>query len=193
MSLRVLGGKYRSLLLQSPRGAQTRPTTSMLRKAVFDIVQTTIEGTRFLDLFAGSGAMGIEALSRGATHATFVESHKDALRCIKANLASLKLEKEATVYSYDVFDVLKKLEKKGEAFDIIYADPPYHITTIYAELLSYLDSSTLLSKGGMLFLESLSPSPLNEIKLKHLMPIDQRRFGTSLLHRYIVAQNPQNC
>ncbi len=182
MSLRVLGGKYRSLLLQSPRGAQTRPTTSMLRKAVFDMVQSSIEGSRFLDLFAGSGAIGIEALSRGAATATFVESHKDALRCIKANLATLKVE--ATVYSYDVFEVLKKLEKKGETFDIIYADPPYHITTIYEELLSYLDSSSLLSKGGTLFLESLSPSPLKKMELKHLLPIDQRRFGTSLLHQY---------
>lgn len=184
MSLRVLGGKYRSLLLQSPRGAQTRPTTSMVRKAVFDMIQNTIEGSRFLDLFAGSGAMGIEALSRGATHATFVESHKDALKCIKANLAALKLEKEAAVYSYDVFDVLKKIEKKGESFDFIYADPPYRITSIYEELLSYLDNSALLSKGGTLFLESLSPSPLKEIKLLHLVPVDQRRFGTSLLHQY---------
>ena len=184
MSLRVLGGKFRSLLLQSPRGSQTRPTTSMLRKAVFDILQNTIEESRFLDLFAGSGAMGIEALSRGATHATFVESHKDALRCIKTNLAALKLEKEATVYSYDVFDVLKKLEKKEETFQIIYADPPYHITSIYDELLSYLDNSTLLSKGGILFLESLSPSPLKNLPLQHLVLTDQRRFGTSLLHQY---------
>jgi 16S rRNA (guanine966-N2)-methyltransferase len=159
----------------------------MLRKAVFDIIQNTIKGTRFLDLFAGSGAMGIEALSRGATQATFVESHKDALRCIKANLASLKIEKEAAVYSYDVFNVLKKLRKKSEAFDIIYADPPYHITSIYAELLSYLDNSALLSKGGLLFLESLSPSPLKKIELQHLVPIDQRRFGTSLLHQYRLA------
>ena len=184
MSLRVLGGKYRSLLLQSPRGAQTRPTTSMLRKAVFDIVQSTIEGSRFLDLFAGSGAMGIEALSRGAVHATFVENHKDALRCIKANLAALKLEKEAAIYSYDVFDVLKKLEKKGEVFDIIYADPPYHITSIYTDLLKYLDQSRLLAKGGLLFLESLFPSPLKNLELEHLVLIDQRRFGTSLLLQY---------
>ncbi len=188
MSLRVLGGKYRSLLLQSPRGAQTRPTTSMVRKAVFDIIQNSIEDSRFLDLFAGSGAMGIEALSRGATHATFVESQKDALRCIKANLTALKLEKEATVYSYDVFDVLKKLEKKGESFDIIYADPPYHLTSIYSELLAYLDASLLLSKGGILFLESLSPSPLKNMDLEHLVLIDQRRFGTSLLHQYHFAR-----
>ncbi|HEX2580140.1 MAG TPA: 16S rRNA (guanine(966)-N(2))-methyltransferase RsmD [Rhabdochlamydiaceae bacterium] len=182
MSLRVLGGKYRSLLLRSPRGAQTRPTTSMLRKAVFDMIQSTIEGSRFLDLFAGSGAIGIEALSRGATQATFVESHKEALRCIKANLAALKIEKEAAVYSYDVLTVLKKLEKKGDHFNFIYADPPYHLLAIYDELLAYLDNSQLLSKGGTLFLESRAP--LKNRKTDHLVLIDQRRFGTSLLHRY---------
>lgn len=184
MSLRILGGKYRSLLLQSPRGSQTRPTTSMVRKAVFDIVQNTIEGSRFLDLFAGSGAIGIEALSRGASHATFVESHKDALRCIKANLSTLKLEREASVYSYDVFEVLKKLEKKGEVFDIIFADPPYHITSIYEDLLKTLDQAKILAQGGLLFLESLFPSSFQNIELQHLVLIDQRRFGTSLLHQY---------
>lgn len=185
MSLRVLGGKYRSLHLQSPRGNQTRPTTSMVRKAVFDMIQSTIEGSRFLDLFAGSGAMGIEALSRGATQATFVENHKEALRCIRANLAALKIEKEATIYSYDVLSVLKKLEKKGDCFDFIYADPPYHMISIYDELLSYLDNSQLLPKGGTLFLES--HTPLNDRKTDHLVLIDERRFGTSLLHRYRLA------
>lgn len=192
MTLRVLGGKFRGRLLQSPpkgqKGSQTRPTTSMLRKAVFDILQNSIEDTLFLDLFSGSGAMGIEALSRGAKHATFVESHKDALRCIKANLAALQLEKEATVYTFDVFDALKKLEKKGETFQIIYADPPYHKKSIYTDLLSYLDSSSLLAPQGILFLESLHPAPFQATDLQHLIPVDQRRFSTSLLHQYRCAR-----
>jgi 16S rRNA (guanine966-N2)-methyltransferase len=154
----------------------------MVRKAVFDMIQSTIEGSRFLDLFSGSGAMGIEALSRGATQATFVENHKEALRCIKANLAALKIEKEATIYSYDVLSVLKKLEKKDARFDFIYADPPYHMVSIYDELLSYLDSSQLLSKDGTLFLESRTL--LKDRKTEHLVLVDKRRFGTSLLHRY---------
>jgi len=160
----------------------------MLRKAVFDMLQNSIEETLFLDLFAGSGAMGIEALSRGAQQATFVESHKDALRSIKANLAALQLEKESLVYTFDVFDVLKKLEKKGEVFQIIYADPPYHKKSIYTNLLSYLDSSSLLAPGGLLFLESLHPAPFQALDLAHLILIDQRRFGTSLLHQYRCAR-----
>jgi 16S rRNA (guanine966-N2)-methyltransferase len=172
MSLKVLGGSLGGRLLKSPRGDQTRPTTSMLRKAVFDMLQSTIVDTHFLDLFAGSGAMGIEALSRGAKNAAFVENHKETLRCLKENLHSLKLEEQAAVYPYDVFLALKKLEKKGQTFEIIYADPPYHIKSIYTELLSFLDASSLMAPGSLLFLESLSPSPL------------KRRFGTSLLHQY---------
>ncbi len=188
MSLRVLGGNFRGRLLQSPRSAQTRPTTSILRKAVFDILQPAITDSNFLDLFAGSGAMGIEALSRGAKHSTFAESSKDALRCLNQNLASLQIENLATVYSYDVFDVLKKLEKNEDRFDIIYADPPYHKKSVYIDLLAYLDASTLMVKGGRLFLESLSPAPFESIHLQHLVAIDKRRFGTSLLHQYHFAR-----
>lgn len=184
MSLRILGGKFRGRLLQAPRTSQTRPTTSMLRKAVFDILQTVIEDTTFLDLFAGSGAMGIEALSRGAKHVTFVENHRDALRCIRQNLSTLQLEPQSTLYPLDVFDTLKKLEKRGQTFDIIYADPPYHKVSLYLELLSYLDSSPLLTPNGLLFLESPAPSPFKNPSLQHLVPIDERRFSTSLLYQY---------
>jgi 16S rRNA (guanine966-N2)-methyltransferase len=188
MSLRVLGGNFRGRLLQSPRGAQTRPTTSMLRKAVFDILQPSISDANFLDLFAGSGAMGIEALSRGAKHSTFVENHQETLKCLKQNLAALQIESNATVFTYEVFDALKKLEKKEEHFDIIYADPPYNKKSVYLDLLTFLDSSTLMKKGSILFLESLSPAPFESINLEHLVAIDQRRFATSLLHQYYYAR-----
>lgn len=182
MTLRILSGEFKGRQLQAPRGSQTRPTTSMLRKAVFDILQSSIQNASFLDLFAGSGAMGLEALSHGASHATFVESHKDALRCLKQNIASLKLEGRTTVYTFDVFEVLKKIVKKNESFDLIYADPPYHRPAIYDELLSFLDSSTLLSKDGIFFLES--PLKFKNPPLNQLVSIDERRFSTSLLHQY---------
>lgn len=186
MTLRILGGKFRGRLLQTPRSSQTRPTTSSLRKAVFDILQDTIQETSFLDLFAGSGAMGIEALSRGATHATFVETDRNALRAIHHNLATLQIENSATVYSLSVKEMVKKWIKERKSFDLIYADPPYHHTSIYGELLTLIDDSTLLAPGGILFLESLAPSPLKEgaPHLKRLTLIDERRFGTSNLHQY---------
>ena len=180
MTLRILGGEFKSRSLQSPRGSQTRPTTSMLRKAVFDILQTSIVKTKFLDLFAGSGAMGLEALSRGAAHATFVESHFDAVKALRANITTLQVENRTTIYSYDVFDALKKLSKQNASFDLIYADPPYNRPAIYNELLTFLDSSSLVS--GLFFLES--PLQFTPPPLKHLFSIDERRFSTSLLHQY---------
>jgi 16S rRNA (guanine(966)-N(2))-methyltransferase RsmD len=182
MTLRILGGEFKSRSLQSPRGSQTRPTTSMLRKAVFDILQTSIVDTQFLDLFAGSGAMGLEALSRGAAHATFVESHFDALKALRANIATLQVEKRTTVYSYDVFEALKKLSKQNISFDLIYADPPYNRSLIYEELLTFLDNASLLSTSGLFFLES--PLQFKGPPLNHLTSIDERRFSTSLLHQY---------
>lgn len=184
MSLRILGGKFGGRLLQAPRTSHTRPTTSMLRKAVFDILQTVIDDAAFLDLFAGSGAIGIEALSRGAKHATFVENQRDALRCIRHNLSTLQLESQSTFYPFDVFEALKKLEKRGQTFDIIYADPPYHKASLYLELLSCFDSSPLLNPNGLLFLESPTPAPFQNPSLLHLALIDERRFSTSLLHQY---------
>ena len=94
MGLRILGGTFRNRLLKSPKGEQTRPTLAVMRKSVFDILQTQIEGAAFLDLYAGSGAMGLEALSRGASHATFVDANRFALSCIEDNICLLKVENQ---------------------------------------------------------------------------------------------------
>lgn len=184
--LNIIGGSLRSRALKSPKGDKTRPTTALVRKAVFDMLAPEIEGARFLDLFAGSGAMGIEALSRGAAHATLVENGKEALNCIRDNLSVLKLETQATILSYDVKKALETLAKKNAEFEIIYCDPPYALASIHLEILSFLDAHPLLVKGGSLFLEEASPSFLDvqKIALKRLVYKDSRRFGKSLLHRY---------
>ena len=108
-SLHVIGGSLRNRSLKTPKGDQTRPTTAILRKAVFDIVRPYIEGATFLDLFAGSGAMGIEALSCGASHATFIDQNRSAIQCIRENLQSLKIENKATVIQGSAVSILKRL------------------------------------------------------------------------------------
>ena len=177
--LNIIGGSLRSRALKSPKGDKTRPTTALVRKAVFDMLAPEIEGARFLDLFAGSGAMGIEALSRGAAHATLVENGKEALNCIRDNLSVLKLETQATILTYDVKKALETLAKKNAEFEIIYCDPPYALASIHLEILSFLDAHPLLVKGGSLFLEEASPSFLDvqKIALKRLVYKDSRRFG----------------
>lgn len=181
MTLRILAGEFKGRPLKSPRGMQTRPTTSMVRKAVFDMLQSTILETRFLDIFAGSGAMGLEALSRGAAHSTFIENHKMALQAIHYNIDMLHLKAKTTVYSLDVFESLKRISKKEERFDLIYADPPYNRLELFSQLLSALETSALLNPSGLFFLET--PLEFKLPSLHHFTLIDQRRFGSSVLLR----------
>lgn len=186
MTLTIIGGSLRSRALKSPKKGQTRPTTALVRKAVFDRLAPDIEGAFFLDLFAGSGAMGLEALSRGACHATFVENNKEAILCIKENLNTFDLSTKAHLLTYDVKKALETLYKKKVIFDIIYCDPPYALASFHLDILSFLDNHALLKPHGTLFLEEACPSSLDlqNLALTHLIYKDTRRFGKSLVHRY---------
>ncbi|MGH2638207.1 MAG: 16S rRNA (guanine(966)-N(2))-methyltransferase RsmD [Rhabdochlamydiaceae bacterium] len=185
MTLKILGGEFSGRLLKAPKGTQTRPTTSMLRKAVFDILQPTIQDAVFLDLFSGSGAMGIEALSRGARLAIFVDCHRAAIQTLKENLSLLNLEAKSRIIQSDVFKALTKLQEMNTICDIIYADPPYDKSKLYLELLKFFDTSPLLRPQGMLFLESPTPSPLENLSLTHLKPLSSRKYGSSTLFQFL--------
>ena len=124
-SMRVIAGKARRLPLVAPEGRDTRPTTDRIKETLFNILQDDVPGSYFLDLFSGSGGIGIEALSRGAREAVFVEFGKEALACIRANLNKTKLMDQAMVLPVEVTYGISKLAKMGKKFDIIYADPPY--------------------------------------------------------------------
>jgi 16S rRNA (guanine(966)-N(2))-methyltransferase RsmD len=189
MPLRIIGGSFRNRLLKSPKGEETRPTLAIMRKAVFDIVQARIEGASFLDLYAGTGAMGLEALSRGACHATFVETHRSALRCIEDNVRDLKVESQCTLIGYDAFFALRKLAKERRRFDIVYADPPYGSishSNLLQEILTFFDANALLSHGGTLFLEETDPPALKPVTLPlvHLHHVNTRSFSRSALHQF---------
>ena len=181
--LALIGGKFKGRRLKTPKSANTRPTTSMTRKAVFDICQSIIEDARFLDLFAGTGAMGLEAISRGAAHATFLESDKDALNCLNENIALLNIQNETTVYKGNSLLLMKRLK---DSFTIIYIDPPYGKVPL-SEILHFFDESSTLEPGGALFLEEGMPSKekLEILPLKNILHVNSRRFGRSLLHQYI--------
>lgn len=179
MSLRIIGGKFRNRPIFSPKGIQTRPTSGLVRKAIFDMCQADTENAKFLDLFAGSGAMGIEALSRGASHATFVDASRLACQCIKKNLEQLEIEKEGTVLCGDVGRMIDRLSK-GEPFDLIYIDPPYGEGYIPL-VLQKIDRAHLLAKGGRLFAEESGAAikMLDTLSLNSLKKIEERRYGSS--------------
>ena len=179
MSLRIIAGQFKWRILKSPKGSGTRPTQGMLRGAVFNICQQSVEGAAFLDLFAGSGAMGLEALSRGARHATLVEMSREAISAIRENIGALDVASQATLLPLDAKAALKQLTTP---FDLIYVDPPYAKDA--GGLIKTLLERKLLVPGGTLFLEvRSSPNPTTP-QFSPLIYIDSRRFGDALLHQY---------
>lgn len=185
----IIAGLYRHQRLKSPKGSQTRPTSSRLREALFNICQQTIEEAQFLDIFAGSGAMGLEALSRGARSATFIEAHREAIQCIESNIEYLKVQRQCQVLRGEAFAMLQLLEKQGKQFNIIYADPPYRTlvpnsSLFYsAYIIEWIDRHSLLVPGGTLFIEEDFNSQPN-IALQTLALINSRRMGQAALQQY---------
>ncbi len=190
--MQIIGGKYKNRTIHSPKGDQTRPTSARLREALFNICQSYVEGTSFLDLFAGSGAMGLEALSRGASQATFIDNHKECTRAIELSFASFGNAEKADILYGDVFQYMEKLQKRGKQFNIIYADPPYESYQIvngesqsYSTLIvKLIDEGSLLLPGGQLFIEdAVNSQPLVD-NLKTLTLKSSRRLGRSVLLQY---------
>ena len=151
--MRVIAGSARRLLLKTIEGMDTRPTTDRIKETLFNMLNTQIPGCTFLDLFAGSGAIGIEALSRGAKQAFFVESNPEAVSCIRENLSRTHLEEGALVLSCDVIPGLKKLEGRNPRFDIIFMDPPYHLD-LEERIVPYLLQSSLVKAGSLIIVET---------------------------------------
>ena len=150
--MRVIAGKARRLNLKTVPGMETRPTTDRIKETLFNILQPELLDCRFLDLFSGSGAIGIEALSRGAAQAVFVEKNPKACTCIKENLAFTKLADGGKLPNMDVLQALRSLEGKG-TFDCIFMDPPYN-HELEEMVLEYLQTSTVLDENTIIIVEA---------------------------------------
>ena len=139
--MRVIAGTYRSRQLVAPKGMQTRPTSDRLRETLFNMLSPRMEGSRFVDLYAGTGAVGIEAVSRGAEHVWFAENAAPALASMRANLSALKIERGFTVEMRGVGALLERLGKLTQPIDIVFLDPPYEAEAEYAGTLQFLGSA----------------------------------------------------
>src|SRR2546430_9374338 len=163
-SVRIIAGKYRGRKLRSPPSLQTRPTSDRLRETLFNILAPRIEGARFLDLCAGTGAVGIEALSRGAAHVTFVDQSRRMRALIEANLESLKVDtNKIDIETAEASEFSRKFVKTtAEPFDIIFFDPPY--AADYEIVLNYFGEHApeLLAKSGVLIVEHNKKKELKE-------------------------------
>lgn len=150
--MRVIAGKFKGRRLKSVPGSNTRPTSDKIKEAVFHMMGPYFQGGHCLDLFAGSGSLGIEAYSRGMTSVTFIDRSSQAIKCIRRNLTELNLLNDVEVYRNDAFRAMNILRKKGETFDLIIIDPPYDDINVNDVLLKITDYK-LLSPHGMIYVE----------------------------------------
>ncbi|MGE5322075.1 MAG: 16S rRNA (guanine(966)-N(2))-methyltransferase RsmD [Actinomycetota bacterium] len=151
--MRVIAGKYRSRRLAAPEGMQTRPTSDRLRETLFNVVAPSVVDSVWLDLFAGSGAVGIEALSRGARTVYFVEAAPRAARAIRDNLATLGIEDGFEVIERDAATALRMLDAQAVACDFCFLDPPYRKLDDYEQVLGFLSQSRILKPESLVIAE----------------------------------------
>ena len=152
--MRVIAGSARSLRLETPEGMDTRPTTDRIKETLFNMIQFELPDCRFLDIFSGSGGIGIEALSRGAKEAVFIENNKNALACIEKNLTHTKFAEKSKVMKQDAFVALQSLEvaKNKEPFDVVFMDPPYNME-LERKVLEYFTVSSLVTEDTLIIFE----------------------------------------
>ena len=173
--MRVIAGRWGGRRLQAPRGDATRPTSDRVREALFSVLADRVEDARVLDLFAGSGALGIEALSRGAAEATFVDSAPAAIRALKANLDALGADGEDR--RSDARRFLGSASVAARHYDLVFLDPPYRLAgRLGSELAAALPA--VLAPGAVVVVESDRRAPLD---LEELPLIDERRYGDTLI------------
>jgi 16S rRNA (guanine966-N2)-methyltransferase len=174
--LRVIAGHYRGTRLYTPSGEAIRPTSDRLRESIFNIIGPQIRGKRILDLFAGTGAMGIEALSRGATHAVFIDNNAQSLDLIHRNIEKISAHERTTVIALDATHDLSCLRKHA-AIDIIFMDPPYRQGYIHKALQNL---AALPSCNSMIVVEHAAKDTLNDLPAGLFLK-DQRRYGKTLV------------
>ena len=151
--MRVIAGSARRLLLKTVEGLDTRPTQDRIKETLFNMINNDVYGASFLDLFAGSGAIGIEALSRGAKEAVFIDNGSRQVTCIRENLKTTKLEEKAQVLNSDVISGIKMLEKNGKHFDLIFMDPPYD-HELEKRVMESLKDSSLIDEDSLMIIEA---------------------------------------
>ena len=160
--MRIIAGSARSLPLRTPEGLDTRPTSDQIKETLFNMLQYDIPGCYFLDLFAGSGQMGLESLSRGGEYAVFVENNRKAAKCIEENIKFTKFDKVSRLVVSDVVTALYTLEGKYK-FDIVFMDPPYN-KELEKGALEYLSTSSLLKEDSIIIVEASTETSFDYVE-----------------------------
>lgn len=181
--MRIIAGEFRSRPLKTLKGDATRPTLDKVKEALFSAIGGSFEGGNVLDLYAGSGAIGLEALSRGMSHAYFSDSNRAAVSIIKENINLLKVEDRCSVYPIREEMMLKKMKEEDVEFSFIYLDPPYKKQKNLA-LLEYIDENDMVCQNGWVVIESLQEETYKITTLQHLQYVKEAIYGIMKLTYY---------
>ena len=175
--MRVIAGSARSLRLKTLDGMDTRPTTDRIKETLFNIINPSVYNSIFLDLFSGSGGIGIEALSRGAREAVFVENNPKAMACVRDNLKFTRLESKALAITADVKDALNRLEGE-KVFDFIFMDPPYD-RGLERRVLEYLSDSQLVYEETVIIVEASGDTDFTYVEDLGLTVVREKIYKTN--------------
>ncbi|MCB0319217.1 MAG: 16S rRNA (guanine(966)-N(2))-methyltransferase RsmD [Bdellovibrionales bacterium] len=178
--MRVISGKAKGIKLESPEGLTTRPTTDRVKESLFNIIQKDLQDAHVLDLYAGSGAIGIEALSRGAHHCIFLDIDKKAVQTIKNNLEKTKLADLAEVRNTDAFGFIRQTSKK---FDIIYVDPPRYEDSWSRVVYLISERPDVLNENGKILVE-IDPKEYEPLVLASFIEVEKREYGSTMLVQF---------
>lgn len=191
--MRIISGDARGRVIEAPEGMDTRPVTDKIRQALFNIWQFDIRDTSFLDLFSGSGSMGLEALSRKADRVVMVEKSRKASDVIRRNIKACHFDKRnAVLLEEDVFAAIESLKKKGEHFHRIYLDPPYTVDSIFHPVMEALGDGKLLEEGGEIIIRTRASKKMNDSYGK-LEKVREKTWGISTAHFYrMKEENAEN-
>ncbi len=182
MAMRVLGGRCRGRRLKAPGGLALRPTAGRVRASLFEILAPRLPGAVFADLCAGTGGVGIEALSRGADRTVFVERHRPTVRLLRTNLQRAGLADRAEIYAMEVDQFLRAAGRQGHRFDLLFLDPPYAAPELET-ILTRLAATPCLSEDGLLIVEHASRRSLPD-RVGRLVRARHRRYGDTSLSFY---------
>ena len=183
--MRVIAGKARRIPLVTVKGMETRPTTDRTKETLFNMIAHGLCDCTFLDLFSGSGAIGIEAISRGVKKAVFVENNPNAIQCIMENLKKTQLADQAKVIREDVFSALRRLDGR-EKIDYVFMDPPYN-HMLEKEVLTYLAKSDLLEKDALIIVEASLATDFSYLEELGFLMIKQKKYKTNM-HVFISVE-----
>ncbi|MEG1194797.1 MAG: 16S rRNA (guanine(966)-N(2))-methyltransferase RsmD [Clostridia bacterium] len=179
--MRIISGIRRGTQLFAPQGMDTRPTQDRVKESLFNILQGYVADAVVLDLFAGSGGLALEAISRGAKHAALVDMDREAMNCIRRNVNKLGFENSVSLFQCQWRQALLQIKQAGLCFDLVFLDPPYRMTDLQT-FCGELSQNRLLVHGAMLVLEHRSG--LIPTLGKEFMLVNERRYGDSEIHFY---------